>query len=590
MVKLIVLGWIDERNTFQHCSQSSMLGSNFLCSSTNTCIPYNLLCVDEHRCPNRSDDELWCSRRASSGNCSDPDNFACFDGQCFKGSRCNRLRCPFAEDEYMCNFRLLHKGAATPYRHDKEVVQRSKQHSIRSPLYPSTANITDLTTNAVLIQPPPMTISSNTSSFSSYWCNRGLGILLRDDSIVCFCPPQYYGDKCEYHADRLSVLLRLNLSQSIYTSGSNSFKPLKLIVLFLFNNQTLNVNQFNLYPSADITAQKMITHFPYSHSASSRAQRKQRFFDRSDILNRQPYSIRIELYQAATITGELSLIAVWKYPLYFDHLPVYRLAKILQLSESADQKNPCSSHPCRRNEQCQQLMYNKYQYICLCPANFSGDDCPSKDQHCLKGHCAPGSSCHPSSRVSLRRDALPYCLCPLNRCGDRCSIEQDRCLSNPCGNDGSCIPSSQSDQVICACTEGFTGPRCQLRRPSIRLSLSSKLSHQAAVTQFLQIDFTSLALILVDQRVYPRLPQQIVYYHRDERTSIPHISLVKLYSSFKDSLPELYLLSVQLNVFSIIGRTEISEANRCSHVRTFSNGKSHNFKYPLVGFHFSVYC
>ena len=278
-------GAIDERNTLKHCSQSSMLGTNFRCSSTNTCIPYDLHCSNDHQCPNRSDDEFWCSRQDTPEGCSDSGDFTCFDGQCIKYGRCDRnFDCPFAEDEYMCNYRDVAREVSSPYREQKRLLQTTKKHTVRLPFYPSNANITQLMSQRTSI-PPPAVIFSNNSSMSPYWCNRGLGVLLRNDSVVCFCPPQYYGDKCEYHADRLSVVLRLNLPQSTYTSGSNSFNPLKLLVLFLLNNQTLNINQFYLHTSSDTITQKLITHFPYPHSSLFRQQRQERFFNRSDILS-----------------------------------------------------------------------------------------------------------------------------------------------------------------------------------------------------------------------------------------------------------------------------------------------------------------
>ena len=50
--KIDCLGAIDEQNTLKHCSSStSMLGHNFLCASTNTCIPFFLHCRENHRCP-----------------------------------------------------------------------------------------------------------------------------------------------------------------------------------------------------------------------------------------------------------------------------------------------------------------------------------------------------------------------------------------------------------------------------------------------------------------------------------------------------------------------------------------------------------
>ena len=418
-------GAIDERNTLKHCSQSSTLGLNFLCPSTNTCIPFNLHCFNDHRCPHRSDDEHWCDRQYRSWHCYAIDSFTCFDGRCVNGRRCDKNpNCIFGEDEYMCDY----SSSSTLYhfrsREEKRSFERVKRHTVRLSPYPAEAKIRHLDWHSTSTVQSPRNLSSNisSSSLSSYSCNRGLGVLLRNDSIVCFCPPQYYGEKCQYHADRLSVLLHLNLSHSIDTNENDPTIVLKLLVLFLFNDQTLMSEQFHFRPSLDIDIRKVISHFPYSHSSASRHERRNRFFNRSDILHVHPYSIRIELYHTARITEQLSLVTVWKYPVDFDHLPVYRLAKVLHLSESSYQQNPCFSRPCHRNEQCQQLMNDKFRYICLCQTSFGGKNCSTKDQNCLTGHCAKGSLCQPNSRGSV----FPFCLCPLNRFGVRCSIEHGR--------------------------------------------------------------------------------------------------------------------------------------------------------------------
>ena len=228
-------------------------------------------------------------------------------------------------------------------------------------------------------------------------------------------------------------------------------------------------------------------------------------------------------------------MAVWKYPLDFDHLPVLRLAKVLHLADSLPHPDPASE----------------------------------KDEHFLRGYCSKGSLCQPNSRLSLRGDSFPFCLCPRNRYGQRCGIEHDRCLSNPCENNGSCFPDSQPDQVICVCPKEYTGSQCQLKRSSIRLSLSVTVPYAGAVIQYFRIDFTALALILVDQLVFLPLPPFIEYFHPDQ-TILPELVLAKIYSPEED----LHLLSLHLSAYSIVGRTEISPANRCEHRRTFSNGNS----------------
>ena len=283
---------------------------------------------------------------------------------------------------------------------------------------------------------------------------------------------------------------------------------------------------------------KFVKHFVHPYSSPSREQRRRRFFDRSSLLLSHPYSIRIELYRARR-DEQPGLIAVWNYPLPFAHLPVTRLAKVLHLTESL--LNPCSSSPCPHpNSRCQQLMNNKSQFLCLCKNNFHGENCSEEDLRCRQGYCSRGSLCQPNSR-----DSLPFCLCPFNRFGVRCEIEHDGCLSNPCLHGGSCLPDVQPDRVICLCRKEYSGSLCQSRRLSIDLSLSINTLHRGAVIQYLQIDFISLRLNLVDQQVFRTLPKQIEYFHGDLKTTLPDIVLAKLYSSHEDFLPDLYLLSVQ---------------------------------------------
>ena len=273
-----------------------------------------------------------------------------------------------------------------------------------------------------------------------------------------------------------------------------------------------------------------------------------------------------------------ALLALWKYPLDFDHLPVSRLAKVLQFtSSSPDRSNPCSSNPCRHpNAQCQQLMNNESQYICLCRANFRGENCSEEDQQCLQDFCGSRKTtlCQPNSRSFLQGDSAPFCLCPPNRYGQRCEIEHSACLSTPCQNNGSCFPSSQADGVICLCSKEYSGSKCQWKRSSIDFSLSGDVPHRGVVLQFFQIDVLSLQLILLRQQVFLQLPHRLEYYHHDQ-SPITGIVLAKLYSSEEDLFPSLYLLSLYLNVTSVLGRTQISSINQCEHRQTFSNGNPH---------------
>ena len=582
-------GGMDEPTISEHCSQSSSssstLGLNYVCSSTNSCIPYYFHCwKDEYRCPNRSDDQLWCDRHRRPSNCSDLNDFVCFDGRCLKGGRCNRFfECLFNEDEYMCDYpSSLSKGLIAP-RKSKRLSRGSRPSILRLSLYPVGMNIIQFSSESLSIistvAPSPITSISN-SSLSPYWCNRGLGILLTSNhsTIACFCPPQYYGEKCEYHADRLSVVLHADLSQLIPIDRNDPKILFKLVVLFLSNDAVLMLDQFHLHPSNEINSlrnnkrKKLISHFLYPRSSNSLLERRERFFNRSSLLTLQPFSIRIELYQTR-INERPSFIALWKYPLDFSHLPVSRLAKVLHFFPSNDHHlNPCSSHPCHHpNEECHQLMNKRSEYICLCKSNFTGENCSQEDQQCRQGYCVMGSLCQPNSRSSLRQEPAPFCLCPPNRFGRRCESEHDQCLSSPCQNGGSCFPDVQRDQLICVCLKEYFGSRCQMKRSSMHLSLSTDLPHRGIVLQVLQIDLSSLELILLQQRASLIIPPKMEYYHLDQ-SPITGIVLAKLYSSDLVNLPDLHLLSVYQHATFVHGKTDISPINRCEHLRAFFNG------------------
>ena len=248
-------GATDESDTLTHCSHSSaMLGLNFQCLSTNTCIPYWLHCLDDFRCPNQSDDEHWCYRQNGTWALSTPADAVCFDGVEIVDGRCdNEADCSFDEDEFMCDQSSLYLRISLPYRDAEEDFARTAEHTLRLPPYPKGAQITLSKSDSPSTTQPIDDISLS-SLLPPFWCNRGLAALWRNGSIVCFCPPQYRGDKCQYQTDRLSVHLSLDLSQSIYhRPDTDPTTLLRILVLFVFKNQTLMTHHFHLRTAIDMT-------------------------------------------------------------------------------------------------------------------------------------------------------------------------------------------------------------------------------------------------------------------------------------------------------------------------------------------------
>ena len=564
--KIDCLGAIDERHTLQHCDGASMLGPNFKCASDTKCISYLRHSGSDYRCPNRKDDEQWFFHRNNSSSCDGYKSFVCFDGSCIPLGRCDHeLQCLFGEDEYMCDYKNSILLLIYSYRDAKESDMKDKIHPIQLPCFPNITNSIKMDANSIITQKAVDHFSNHKpsplSSIVAYRCNRGLGVLSANHSIVCFCPPQYYGNYCQYHSDRFLLLLHLNLTQSIYSVRNHPESVLKVLLLFFFENQVLMTNQFQLRPALEINKiYKKNFHFIYSHSSRFRQERIKRYFNRSSILRSHPYSIRIEIYETQR-DEQVSLIAVWQYPIDFDHLPVFRLAKVLHLTKP----NPCSTNPCHPNEQCEPMINDKSNYLCLCKSNFTGPNCSIEDTRCKNGFCAANALCKPDYQSYLQGNHSPYCICPFNRYGIRCDIEHDYCQTKSCLNSGTCLPGSTIDQVTCLCQDDFYGSHCQHKKAIIRLFLwNYTMFYSAVVLQYFMIDYKIFSLILAHQQVYTVLLSSIEYGH--EEKVVPAIVLAKTYSSYKDTQPNFYLLSLHTNAASLEGTTSMTEQNRCPSI------------------------
>jgi hypothetical protein len=358
------------------------------------------------------------------------------------------------------------------------------------------------------------------------------------------------------------------------------------LILFLFNDEIITNHIAHVRPVTEIFVYtKKLVHLLYSRSSRLLQHKIQRYFNQSNIVDDHPYSVRIEIYERLD-SGAPVLHVVWQYPVYFDFLPVFRFSKALRLTKPIPEQNPCSSNPCHQNQDCRQLQNKKSNYICLCKANFTGENCSIPDQRCMNGYCAYESICRPNYRGLIVGNELPYCICSFDLYGDQCGIKHDQCASYPCQNNGSCYSTLKPDTVACICTKEYHGKNCEMRKPEMRLYINDSVSHVAAVLQYFDIDFISLNLILSSQQVYRTLPNLLEYRH--EQRTVPEIILVKLYSSYEQTSPELYLISVHVNVTTIYATTQVIEKTRCMHLHTLISANETQVKttYSPIKYHY----
>ncbi|CAF1402463.1 unnamed protein product, partial [Adineta ricciae] len=569
------LGAVDERNTIEYCNEAYMLGYDFLCLSTKTCIGFYEICVV--RCPNIIDDERMCDSHRDSDGCENDKDFRCWNGTCIKDGRCNqKSECVYGEDEYHCEIpNVERKTIESNYRSQKKNIVATTPKYLNLPMFPhETKTLSNISIHNSTISETIKSIDivNNISSPIAYICNRGVGIYTYNDSIVCFCPEQYYGDKCQFYNDHLTLILGLDISSSKYKMVRNSNMILKILVLFLYENEILATKEFHVRPAIEMNnPKKQIIRFLYSRTNISLKRKQQRYFNRTNIINEHPYSVQIEGYKLNQNKTPL-FIGVWKYPIYFDYLPSFRFVQILRFNNTNNIYNPCSRNPCGGYYQCHQLLNQPYNYICSSPNHNSN-----------QSYCFGNALYRQNYRNSTDETKLStYCICSSERYGYRCGLIYDQCNENPCENNGTCLPSNKPSEYHCVCKSFYYGKRCQLSKQIVTLHVNGTVEHKAIIIQYFRLDRFTLKLILISQRIYKQLPSQLTDFQNEMKP--PDIVIAKQYIDINQV--NIYILSLQINASSLNIIVQMNELNRCINVRMLfqkdEENEIHVYKYHYL--------
>ncbi|CAF1473302.1 unnamed protein product [Adineta steineri] len=368
-------------------------------------------------------------------------------------------------------------------------------------------------------------------------CNRGRLIRVQMNvnisTLSCLCPPSYYGDRCQYQNQRVSLTLQIRLSSDL--------RSVFIFFISLFDNEK-NIQSYDYieYLPMRYCRSKFNIYLLYSTRPKNLS---------------EIYSVQIDAFNQLGLKYRGS----WIFPLRFSFLPVHRLSVLLRVPFSAMEPVHRCSPPCIHG-QCLYYVNKHNSTFCHCESGWSGIQCNVKNT-C---DCAPNSLCISSS----------ICLCPYGQFGLRCYLSQLSCRPDSCMNGGQCMPldirytNEYEVTSICICPEGYIGDRCENQQQQIRIDIS--FHHKLTIPPLLIFHFIEVA----DKHAPTRsIAKKIQFdqYSLTLNTSISfNIAFVEMF--------DLYYLIILQEKTIVSGHisTQVVPSHRCQSIdelfnKTFAN-------------------
>jgi len=323
---------------------------------------------------------------------------------------------------FLCEFRMRKKSDADVYLTAR-----------RFGYYPAISMIPSISksnTNKKILSNIDIKFISN--------CHRGITVLNGlNETQRCLCPPNYFGEQCQWQSQRISLTL-----QFLWRSTAYSTLIFQAIIMLIDKDGQIapNHEQIMYVPIRDCNTKYNI-YLLYPHRPKSLSNN---------------YSIRIDIYEK----NKLNYWASWHLSVPFPFLPVNRIAAQLIIPGGQDNQ-PCVL-PCGQHGKCMRYANKESLFFCQCDQGYSGTYCNTTH----KCNCANNSICLDAS----------ICICPLYKFGSYCYLKHSICQlsNNPCQNNGFCIPNDDRISLTtftCLCPEGYSGEYCQNKNTRIDIRL-----------------------------------------------------------------------------------------------------------------------
>ncbi|CAF3947495.1 unnamed protein product [Rotaria sp. Silwood1] len=370
----------------------------------------------------------------------------------------------------------------------------------------------------------------NIRNVDKWRCHRGLVIYqeMNNDmyEFYCLCPSSYYGDRCQYQNQRVSLSLQIRITldwRTLFTF---------IIILIDDNGNRESHDHIEYLASRDCNV-KFNIYLLYSTRLKNVSKN---------------YSVRIDAFSKLTLTYRAS----WIFPLPFPFFPVHRLSVLLRVPISPVQPfQKCT--PPYIHGQCFNYVNDRSSTFCRCEPNWSGIQGSIK----YKCACAPNSLCIDES----------ICLCPLNRFGPRCYLVQSSCNPQSCTNGGQCVPRDERyieylPKRTCVCPQEYYGDCCEYPQSRIDISFHDEL----IIPQSLLIHF-----ITVKEKAAPIRSSTIKKIPLDQ-DSLSLYTSITFNIAFAEMSRNYYLIILRKQaIVSATISTQIIPSHRCALIDELFN-------------------
>ena len=382
-------------------------------------------------------------------------------------------------------------------------------------------------------------VEATVRQFEQY-CHRGLTLHIWSDrkqkssGRTCLCPPSFYGNRCQYQNDRISLTLR-------FRTFSDSRQTLFLLLIQLIDDdyrRTIHSFHQLTYLHAQHCKTKFNMYLLYSVGTKNET---------------KTYSIHIDIYEKISLAYRGSLLLAAKFPF----LPVQRIATELNIPPTNEKMENCISERCVHGRCIQYSNMKAGITFCHCNEGWSGKDC-TIPHRCT---CSVGSLC-----VGLLPNNRSLCVCPTHRWGPQCLLPNMICENESCLNGGKCISMDENiiseKRFLCICIEGFSGDRCELADAKLILSFDEHIPlPQYILVHFIEVIHHAAVENGSTYKMIPANQNSVTVY----RSHPYHIAFIQSYDNY-------YLVTVQkrFNRSQTILRT-ITTSDRCQYINEVLN-------------------